>query len=63
MAEAFPPALMHADALREVLEWIRVLPVNNRAKKAAVYEWCVEVGVALRGWMVAYVTGRPAGEV
>lgn len=63
MAEAFPPGLMRPEMLRAVLNWIRMLPLDNRIKKATLYEWCMTVGVDLEGWMVEYVTGLPAGEV
>lgn len=63
MAEAFPPEWMFAHMLRFVLRRLRALPFSARRKKGALYEWCVAVGVHMKGWMVEYVTGLPAGEV
>jgi len=63
MAEAFPPGWMHSWYLWRVLWRLRQLPMSAERKKHALYEWCVTVGVDLKGWMVAYITGLPAGEV
>lgn len=63
VAEAFPPEWLHPTKLRVVLRCLKVLPISARRKKGALHEWCVTVGVRMKGWMVAYVTGRPAGEI
>lgn len=63
MAEAFPPGWLRPRALVRVLIRLRRLPISAERKKYALHEWCVTVGVEMAAWMVAFVTGLPAGEV
>lgn len=63
MAEAFPPGWMRPWALPMVLVRLRHLPIDAKHRKYALHEWCVTVGVEMKAWMVAFVTGLPAGVI
>lgn len=61
--EWLPDELLVPSALDRVIAILRVLPISQRRKKAALRDWGSIVGVQITAQMVERVTGRPAGEV
>lgn len=59
----FPEALLSADRLKEVEDFLLALPVPPRRKKQALVEWTQVTGVALTREMVEAVLGPLADQV
>lgn len=49
MTEFFPPSFMTANALDNVVEWIRELPLDSVDRKELLLSWAAIVGVSLTG--------------
>ena len=52
MTDYFPPSFMNPDALEEVIEWLRALPIDHVDKKRELLTWASIVGVHLTGEQV-----------
>ena len=63
MSEVFPLEWDSIEDKERVIRLLIDLPLDPRAKKAALFEWCKLHGIELMGEDVRRVTGRPAGEI
>jgi hypothetical protein len=63
VVDVFPRSWFKAAFKRQVLDYIRALPLDPVDKKQAYMDWAAESEVNVVAWDVEYVTGRPAGEI